>query len=433
MIRRELAQELPPDEPEMGTWRRVVRHRQADPLRHGLEGFRPPQREVGGADADPVVLDAGVLDLRQGRREFRGVLAARAPHANPAERARVVVGRLDGVAASHRQAGNRAVVLARQHAIVLLDERDDFRHEAVGIRALVDLRRPRRRRGAGGWGPWGCGSAGALALGRLDGRRRRRDHGPHGRRRAVRVALRHGLRRVAVRHDDDHRLRLARRDQVVEDDVGAAHRRPGVLVTAAAVQQVEHRVLRGARLVAGRRVDVHPAARLLQDRRRVPDGRHGAVRDVRLERPRVRRRPGNHEEIVVALAVALVLAVARVHHLDAVHVERVAPQLLAERAHGDRPDALVVLGHRDVGALLPVAVQHHGARLGRQQPERDLLVGEDLRRDHPRSLRRSRPLPGGRRWARCRCLRERGACQAERHRHRCCREYALPLHDASSG
>jgi hypothetical protein len=109
-------------------------------------------------------------------------------------------------------------------------------------------------------------------------------------------------------------VRLARRDHVVEDDVGAAHRYPRVLITAAAVQQVEHRVPRGARLVAGRRVDAHPAARLLWIFDGVPDGRH-AVRDVRLERPRVGRRPGDHEEVVVALAVALVLAVARVHHL----------------------------------------------------------------------------------------------------------------------
>ena len=67
-----------------------------------------------------------------------------------------------------------------------------------------------------------------------------------------------------VRHHDDHRLRLLRGDEVVEDELGVAApagvgARPRGVVVAAAVVQVEHRIPRLAvGLVARRQVDVHP-------------------------------------------------------------------------------------------------------------------------------------------------------------------------------
>src|SRR5262245_28062436 len=48
--------------------------------------------------------------------------------------------------------------------------------------------------------------------------------------------------RMAGRHDDDHRLRLVRVDQVVEDKVRAADGGPGVVRVARPMQQVENRV-----------------------------------------------------------------------------------------------------------------------------------------------------------------------------------------------
>ena len=84
---------------------------------------------------------------------------------------------------------------------------------------------------------------------------------------------------MAGGHDHDHRPRLARRDQVVEDHAGAADGGPRVVAIARPVQQVEDRVLALALLVARRRVDVHPAE-LLQRRGVIGDLRDRAVGHV---------------------------------------------------------------------------------------------------------------------------------------------------------
>ena len=181
--------------------------------------------------------------------------------------------------------------------------------------------RPPPRAGAG------CG------LRCLDGWRRRGRHRLPRRRRAKAESLRDGLGRVAVRHHDNHRLRFSGGDQIVHDDVGPAHRQPRFLVTAAAVEQVEHRILRRARLVARRRVDHHPPAGLLEGRRGIPDGLDGAVRHV-LEVPPLGFRARDHQQVVVAGAVALRLAVVGIERLDAVDHEPVAPQLRRQRSDG---------------------------------------------------------------------------------------------------
>ena len=69
----------------------------------------------------------------------------------------------------------------------------------------------------------------------------------------------HLLIRIAVRHDDEHRLGLAGRDQVVHDHAGAAHVVPGIFIATGAVQEVEHGVARGAGFITGGRVDEHAA------------------------------------------------------------------------------------------------------------------------------------------------------------------------------
>jgi len=61
---------------------------------------------------------------------------------------------------------------------------------------------------------------------------------------------------VAQRHDDEHGLGFALRDEIVEDDVGAANFGPGVSVVTVAVQQIEDGIsLLAARVVAGRGVN----------------------------------------------------------------------------------------------------------------------------------------------------------------------------------
>ena len=61
---------------------------------------------------------------------------------------------------------------------------------------------------------------------------------------------------VAERHHDQHRLRLAAGDEVVENHVGPTDRGPGGRVVAEAVQKVQDRVGRLRRgIVAGRGVD----------------------------------------------------------------------------------------------------------------------------------------------------------------------------------
>ena len=170
---------------------------------------------------------------------------------------------------------------------------------------------------------------------------------------------------VAVRHHHDHRLDLTRGEQVVHDDVRPAHGVPRVLIAAAPVQQIQHRVAGRAGVITGRRVNQHPAGFLFQDRGRIPDRFHLAVRDV-FEIPHRRRRTGDHEQVFVPVAIPLCLRVAGVEHFDSIHRERVTPQLLGERADRHGPDSRSVFGQRNIRAVFPVAGDHHFAGLGRE-------------------------------------------------------------------
>src|SRR5579862_9590156 len=65
---------------------------------------------------------------------------------------------------------------------------------------------------------------------------------------------------VAERYHDDHRLRLPRLNEVVEDKIRAAHGRPPIRAIAVAMQQEKNGIrLLGVRVVVGRRVDVKVA------------------------------------------------------------------------------------------------------------------------------------------------------------------------------
>ena len=71
----------------------------------------------------------------------------------------------------------------------------------------------------------------------------------------LRVAAMHDL---VIRHRDDHRQRLAFRNQIVRDEAGAAVDVPRRSQFAAAAEQIEHRVT-AIPIVIRRRVDVHLA------------------------------------------------------------------------------------------------------------------------------------------------------------------------------
>ncbi len=292
-----------------------------------------------------LLLEAGT------RRHGHGAAAGDAEDAR-AEDAEVGVlvevgdGDAQRLRAAHREAGDRAALAAGEDAVGLLDVGHDVGLE-VG-RELVD-RRPGRA-GVEGEGPG-----------------------------------------VARGHDDDHRLRLAGRDEVVEDEPGPADGPPGVVAVPSTVQQVEHRVALRARLVAGRRVDVHPP-KALEGGRVVRDRGDRAVR----HRLRVHEvRPGHVDEAPGVLVRLAGRRVARVDDRHAVHVEVVAPGARRERDR-DFPDAFRALGkrppagglHRDRRAVRrDVAEEADGLRLRRQDPEGHAPVRRDLGRRDARALR----------------------------------------------
>ena len=58
---------------------------------------------------------------------------------------------------------------------------------------------------------------------------------------------------MSPRHDNDHRHCLLVRLEVVEDEIGVAGERPTCGQIVAAVQEIQHRVARGAALMVIRR------------------------------------------------------------------------------------------------------------------------------------------------------------------------------------
>ena len=86
--------------------------------------------------------------------------------------------------------------------------------------------------------------------------------------------------RITLFHDNQHRLRLSRGQEIVEDEADPSLVRPAGLVLAAAMLQVEHRVARVAiGVVARRRVNEDPPL-LVRRLREVPALADLAVRHV---------------------------------------------------------------------------------------------------------------------------------------------------------
>ena len=263
------------------------------------------------------------------RRAASASQQARAVDADVGELVEMRHGDIERLAAAHREPGDGAMRPVGHHAIVLLHVRHDVADKISD--ELVARGSPAR-----------C-------------------------RRAAPAAARVG---VAGRHHDDHRLRLARRDQVVEDEVRPAHRGPRVVAVAGAVQQVEDRVFARARFIARRRVDVHapgaPERGGLVVHRRDGTVRHG----LRVHQVRSRHR-GDAPRRGVRFTDR---RVPRIDHADAVHDEHVSIRARLDDARRQFPDAVGPLDELRVGSRrrgnIPAA-QPHRRRVRRVEAKRN--------------------------------------------------------------
>ena len=200
-------------------------------------------QEVLRPAADVVELAAVLLQIQQllllGR--VRDAAACRGEQAHIVEQVRIVLGDGECVSAAHREAGDGAPRFLPDRPVVAVDERDD----------LPESVRERRDAGPGVLVRISIAEIGGSGL----------------------------LGRIPVGHHEDHRLRLAGGDQVVENLGGSAEVQPGILVAGIPVQKVENGIALLAVLVSRRGVDVHPAAHP-EFGAVVPARGDGAVRDV---------------------------------------------------------------------------------------------------------------------------------------------------------
>ncbi len=299
--------------------------------------------EVGGAHAEPHQLQPrdGLPDLREiGVHHFRSEVGA--VGGQPAKQVGTAVGREQRLAAAAREARDGAALAPVERAEIALHER----HHALGqLAGEVGVHPGRLHRGRG--------------------------------RRAV--------HHVAVRHHDDHLLRLALGDEVVQDDVELAHLEPGLLGVGGAADQIEDRIFLVAFLVSRRGVD-HQRAVHADHGGLVVHIHDPAVRDVveRIERVLVRHLQQAGLELLVGEDVRVV----GILHADAVHHEVVGVNIGLGRLHGGAPHAFGVAHHRDV-PLLELARQHHLRGPGILVVEGHAAVGV-----HDVRLQRGIPHPG---------------------------------------
>ena len=275
------------------------------------------EEEVGIAAGEEVKLHAGLLE---GRDLLGGSLSGCGERADVVEHLRIEDGSGDGVAATHRQAGDGAGGRLRDRAEILLDEGNDLLAEAADIDVL-EFR----------------GAPVHLLLGDTQGA----------------GGL---LAGIAVRHHHDHRLGKALLDEVVEDLGGAAHRDPGFLVAAGAVQEVQDGVLLlGIGLIAVRGVDGQAAA-VAQQLAVVPGMAHRAVLRGFAIVLGALARDDQHRQVTGT--VALHIDVLRVIDGHAVHHEIVGVDLRSRKGDLDGPDVVLAADHVDGAA---VRVGHPGS------------------------------------------------------------------------
>ena len=192
---------------------------------------------------------------------------------------------------------------------------------------------------------------------------------------------------MARGHDDDHRLRLVRRDQVVEDDAGPAQCRPRLVGVTRAVQQVEDGIAVAARSVSRRGVDVHAALA----------SEHGGVVEHLGQRAvghvlRVRHlRAGHDQQARVSRGRLVGGLVTRIGHLHALDDEAVLVRPRGQRADRRFPDTVFTLHHWKAAAAN--ALDADVRCIGSEQSENDPLVRQHLRRYDDGARRGS--TPGG--------------------------------------
>ena len=163
--------------------------------------------------------------------------------------------------------------------------------------------------------------------------------------------------RVPGRHHHHHRLRFLRGDQIVEDEIRPAHRRPRIIVVPRPMQQIEHRVLlTSTHLVTRRRIHMHAAHPSIQCGGLVVNRRHRAMRHIRRHVHPTRARH-DHNARIVAHALAD-CRIPRIHRPHAVHRERIAIRACIHLS-GPRPHTVLRLGHLHFSSVLELALQAH--------------------------------------------------------------------------
>ena len=217
--------------------------------------------------------------------------------------------------------------------------------------------------------------------------------------------LNHLHRSVAQRHNHDHRLYFPLRDEIVENDVGAAHRGPCACVVAKTVQQIQHGIRFFRRgIVARRSIDV-VVALIVGHGRLIKVMMHFAARHI-LHFPR-QRRIGDVHEIFRRNQIRhqpVIVGIERAHSVDD---KRISVIVWRERGGGHAPYSLVILlhGHR----LSAFALQLHVVRVGSAIAKRHAIVGMHFGRNQPHRpfLRRLRGL------GRLRDCGKRKQCEAD--------------------
>lgn len=282
--------------------------------------------EVFLADADPVEL-RGMLELTDefvlhivvdiAVRTFgtSHATCGSREEADVVEEVGIVERGVEGVHAAHGEAADGAGALLLDDAVVALDILDDVGEGSLEVagNALIATER-------------GGGIVGALAEGgRLAG--------------------------IAVGHDDDHRLGLALRDEVVHDLCGTTEVGPCFLVAACSVEEVEDRVLLLALLIACGGVDGEATLLHAERGAGVPDLADVAVGDV-LYGVEVALLTGDDEDAAEAGDVARLEAVVGVGHGEAIDDEAIAIEFRGKGLGGEGPHAVLILRHGDAAEVV---------------------------------------------------------------------------------
>src|SRR5216683_128617 len=340
----------PPNHPRMRA-RRLYIHL-ADPFR-----FEPcPQL--------PIQLNQPVIDTTGNPQQLQFVAclriqprkilveffrqAARAERSYPRELVHVVQTCEQRLAAAHRKPRNRARVPVLVHKISRLDARQHLAQQS-----LAEFREV------------------AVAQLRIA--------------KSAEPAAQNFRSAVTQRHHHNHGLGLSLRDQVVQNQVSASHRRPPARVIAESVQQVQHRIaLLPTRVIPRRCVDIKVA--LVSDYRRLVEVMmHFAVRHV-ADFPRQSSRPRHMHLARGVEQVGLQQWGGRINQVHAIGDECITVKVGCQRLRRDAPNALLVFLHRQIFRRA-FQGKRNLLRIWRPKPKRHTAVRMYVWRNHRRRRR----------------------------------------------